>query len=280
MNTNNSVRLLLTMMACVAVAVTADAAGVAKAKETPKAATANKSESGSKALKDPTTGMEFVALKGGCFQMGDASAEAEPDQKPAHEVCVAAFNLGKYEVTRAQWEKVMGTNPVTDQCGLNCPVTNVSWEMVQEFIAKLNSLSGKKYRLPTEAEWEFAARSGGKNEKWAGVSDVSKLVDYAWFDQTSPEGMIRPSGKKKPNGLGLFDMSGSVHEWCQDWYDAGYYAASPKENPTGLATGKKRVVRGGSFGVGINQITTTFRGQDWPDVQDASNGFRLLLPAQ
>lgn len=277
----NTIRISLSLLLILACAgFVANAEAVEPPKQKTAAAATAKAPAKPKPLVDATTGMEFVLVKGGCYQMGDTFGDGEADQKPVHEVCVADFNLGKYEVTRAQWQKVMGANPATDECGPNCPVTFVSWEMTQEFIRKLNEKSGKQYRLPTEAEWEYAARSGGKNEKWPGVSDNTKLVDFAWFDQNSPESMIRPVGKKKPNGLALYDMGGSAHEWCQDWYDEGYYAVSPKDSPAGPATGKKRVVRGGSFGDSAGNVTTTARGKDSPDVLDASNGFRLLLPAK
>jgi len=229
---------------------------------------------------DPTTGMEFVAVKGGCYQMGDSSGDGRKFEKPVHEVCVADFNIGKYEVTQEQWEKVMGTSLQKNECGPNCPVTFVSWDMAQEFIRSLNNKSGKQYRLPTEAEWEYAARSGGKNEKWAGTSDEAKLADFAWYDRNSQENLIRTVGKKKPNGLGIYDMSGNAQELCLDWYDEGYYGVSSKDNPSGPASGKKRVVRGGSFGSTNEKVKTTARYRDNPDISESSTGFRLLLPAK
>lgn len=120
-------------------------------------------------FKDPTTGMEFVPVKGGCFQMGETVST------PVHEVCIGDFAIGKFETTQSQWKQIMGSNPSNfSSCGDTCPVENVSWNEVQEFIKKLNGLSAKQYRLPTEAEWEYAARSGGKKEKYAGTSVAKK----------------------------------------------------------------------------------------------------------
>ena len=225
---------------------------------------------------DPTTGMELILVKGGCYKMGDVLEEGEAREKPVHEVCVSDFYLGKYEVTQAQWEKVMGSNPASrKECGASCPVENISWDMAQEFISKLNSKGAAQYRLPTEAEWEYAARSGGKNEKWAGTSDEKAVLDYAWFDK-SADSSLRQVGKKKPNGLGLFDMSGSVVEWCQDFYDEAYYRASPKDNPLGPVTGVKRVLRGGTLEREANRMRTSYRHGDDPTVWDGSYGIRLM----
>jgi formylglycine-generating enzyme required for sulfatase activity len=188
--------------------------------------------------------LEFGFVKGGCYQMGDALGEGAADEKPAHEVCVTDFYLSIHEVTQHQWEQVMGNNPsFHKECGSDCPVDFVSWTDVQDFIAKVNATSGKKYRLPTEAEWEYAARSGGKQERWSGTNDGAALGDYAWFAKNA-EPVTYPVGLKKPNALGLHDMTGNILEWCQDWYDPSYYAASPKIDPQGPAAGSKRVMRG------------------------------------
>lgn len=184
--------------------------------------------------------IEMVFVKGGCYQMGN-------DGYYAHEVCADDFYMGKYEVTQGQWKAIMGNNPsYFKDCGDNCPVEQVSWNDIQEFINKLNSKTGKNYRLPTETEWEYAARSGGRNEKYAGTSNKSELKDYAWYDRNSGS-KTHPVGQKKPNGLGLYDMSGNVWEWVNDWYDSDYYKNSPKNNPTGPSNGKGKVRRGGSW---------------------------------
>ena len=199
-----------------------------------------------KVMEDPVTGMEFVFVKGGCFRMGDTFGDGFPAERPVHEVCVDDFWMGKYEVTQAQWERVMGNNPSDFKKGGNNPVETVNWDDAHSFIEKLSTVSKKRYRLPTEAEWEYAARSGGKAEKWAGTSEQKALGEFAWYDANS-EMQTHPVGQKKPNGLGLYDMSGNVSEWCKDWYDKEYYAKSPKDNPKGPEKGQYRVIRGGAW---------------------------------
>ncbi|HUV08617.1 MAG TPA: SUMF1/EgtB/PvdO family nonheme iron enzyme, partial [Spirochaetia bacterium] len=170
------------------------------------------------ALTDPIKAIDFVLIKGGCFQRGDTFGDGRADEKPVRTVCVDDFYIGKYEVTQSQWQSVMGNNPsFFKKCGEKCPVEQVSWNDIQEFITKLNTKTGKKYRLPTEAEWEYAARSGGRKEKYAGTSSDIELGKYAWYSANSG-GSIHPSGQKQPNGLGLYDMTGNAWEWCQDWY--------------------------------------------------------------
>ena len=214
-------------------------------------------------------GIEMVSVKGGCFEMGDIFGDGEDDEKPVHEVCVDDFYIGKYEVTQAQWQEVMGSNPAYFKGCDNCPVETIDWDEVQEFINKLNQKlapagikqgTGKRYRLPTDAEWEYAARSGGKKERFAGFSDESELSQYAnfcdnncefeWKVEGQNDGYknTSPVGSYKPNGLGLYDMSGNVWEWINDWYDENYYKISPKDNPKGASEGPFHVLRGGSWG--------------------------------
>lgn len=238
---------------------------------------ADKTDSSVTGKTDQTTGMNFVFVKGGCYNMGDVFGAGSSDEKPVHEVCVSDFYLGKYEVTQAQWEKVMGDNPSFDKkCGPDCPVGNVSWQKVQNFIRNLNSKSGNHYRLPTEAEWEYAARSGGKKEKWAGTSDEGNLKEFVWFNDNS--GIIQRVGLKKANGLGLHDMSGNIEEWCQDWYDEAYYVRSPKNDPYGADSGEKRALRGGSWNDSKDYVRVSARDSEEPANDEA--GFRLLLPAR
>ncbi len=201
--------------------------------------------------------MEMVFVKGGCFQMGDSFGDGALDEKPMHEVCVNDFYIGKYEVTQGQWKELMWNNPSYFAiCGDDCPVEFVSWKDVQEFIKRLNEKTtsivpinkgGAKglYRLPTEAEWEFACKSGGKKEKWAGANNEADLSSYAWFDINSG-GITHPVGKKKPNGLGIYDMSGNVWEWVQDVYSQEAYQYHMRENPVHISSGENRVKRGGS----------------------------------
>ncbi len=225
------------------------------------------------AFTDPTTGMEFISVKGGCYQMGDNS----DDDNPAHEVCVNDFYMGKYAVTQGQWKTITGTYPTYfSSCGDNCPVEQISWDDVQDFISKLNQRTGKRYRLPTEAEWEYAARSGGTNGKWAGTSSESQLGDYAWYGSNSG-GKVHPVGQKKPNGLGLYDMSGNIWEWVQDWYDKNYYRNSPRNNPTGPSSGTYRVLRGGSWSRNAMFTSVSVRSRIIPGCWLDYYGFRLAM---
>jgi sulfatase modifying factor 1 len=219
--------------------------------------------------------IEMIHVKGGCFQMGDVFGDGFDWEKPVHEVCVDDFYIGKYEVTQRQWMAVMGNNPsIFKYCGDDCPVENVSWDDVQDFINKLNEMTGGKYRLPTEAEWEYAARSGGKNEKYAGTSEPAELEDYAWFEDNSGK-KTHPVGKKKPNGLGIYDMSGNVWEWVKDHFNDKYYEKSPHKNPRGAETGSGRVDRGGGWGSDLRHVRTVYRGNDTSDVKGSGIGFRL-----
>jgi formylglycine-generating enzyme required for sulfatase activity len=232
-----------------------------------------------KTVSDPITGMQFVFVKGGCYQMGSDKYRISP-YKPVHQVCLSDFYMGKYEVTQSQWEKVMGNNPSEfKKCGPDCPVENVSWNDAHGFIKKLNTQSGKQYRLPTEAEWEYAASSGGKDEIWAGTSDKSALSRYAWYDTNSGKSTHKV-GLKKSNGLGLYDMSGNVMEWCQDWYNEAYYEDSPKDNPSGPDNGEKRVNRGGGWLFPDELSGIRPRYSDDSGDKSPTTGLRLLLPAQ
>ncbi|MDX2285871.1 MAG: SUMF1/EgtB/PvdO family nonheme iron enzyme [Bacteroidia bacterium] len=199
--------------------------------------------SGPDSYTDAWTG-RMIRIRGGSFQMGDASS-GQSDEQPVHRVTLSDFYLGETEVTQAQWRAVMGTNPSYFKDCDQCPVESVSWEEVQEFLRKLNAKTGKTYRLPTEAEWEYAAGGGAAGRtKWAGTDSESSLGNYAWYDANSG-GKTHPVKQKQPNALGLYDMSGNVWEWCQDWY--GSYGASDISNPAGPASGSVRVDRGGSW---------------------------------
>ena len=191
---------------------------------------------------DPTIGMEFVNVSGGCFQMGDNFGDGYGDEKPVHEACVNDFAIGKYEVTQGEYKRIMGNNPSAfSSCGDNCPVEKVSWNDAQDFIRKLNSQSGRSYRLPTEAEWEYAARSGGKREKYSGGDNVDAV---AWYSGNSGS-KTHPVGQKQANGLGIFDMSGNVWEWVSDWFAT--YSNGRQQDPQGPSSGSIRVHRGGSW---------------------------------
>ncbi|CAG1001223.1 Formylglycine-generating enzyme [Burkholderiales bacterium] len=164
--------------------------------------------------------LEFVRVPGGCFQMG--SDAGEKHERPVHKACVGDFELGKYEVTQGQWKAVMGTNPAYHaSCGDDCPVEMVSWNDAQEFITALNSRKIGVIRLPTEAEWEYACRDGGKDQVYAGKGDASSLDRLAWFKARDIK-ITHPVGRKEPNALGLYDMSGNVWEWVQDTFASPY----------------------------------------------------------
>ncbi|MBI5100477.1 MAG: SUMF1/EgtB/PvdO family nonheme iron enzyme [Nitrospirae bacterium] len=205
----------------------------------------------------------LVLVKGGCYRMGDTLRDVQSDEKPVHDVCVNDFYIGKFEVTQAQWEAVMGNNPsVNRDCGPDCPVENVNWDDVQAFIAKYNEKTGNKCRLPTEAEWEFSARGGGKKDNWAGTNEPGNLEQYAWFDRNS-EGKLHPVGQKKPNELGIYDMTGGVWEFVEDKYGEFFYTKSPKDNPQGPESGDARVVRGGSWRDSGEDMRNSYRGAVW-----------------
>ncbi len=228
------------------------------------------------AYTDTVTGMEFILVKGGCYQMGDGFGDGDAQEKPVHEVCLDDFYMGKYEVTQGQWQKVMANNPSHfKHCGEACPVESVSWSDAQSFIAELNGKSGQKYRLPTEAEWEYAARSGGKMDKWAGTSSESRIGDFAWYEANAEDRTHRV-GERKPNGLGIYDMTGNVWEWVQDWYDENYYKASPQENPKGPNDGTSRVLRGGCWLDQAKDTRSSFRFFFSPGKWFKSVGIRLV----
>jgi formylglycine-generating enzyme required for sulfatase activity len=220
--------------------------------------------------------LEFVPIKGGCFDMGDIFGDGSGDERPVHRVCVDDYAVGKFEVTQAQWEAVMGSNPSTfPQCGSNCPVESVSWNAVQEFITNLNALTNGNYRLPTEAEWEYAARSGGRREKFSGTSKEAELADYAWFVGNS-DSQPHPVGQKKPNGLGIYDMSGNVWEWVEDVYSDAAYRSHSQDNPVLMEGGSNRVNRGGSWSFEARSLRTYLRSYVYPGIANYYVGFRLV----
>lgn len=243
----------------------------------------------------------MVTIQGGSFDMG-ANDEAD-DRKPAHTVKLKDYYMSAYEVTQLQWRTIMGTNPSSYDCD-ECPVQNVSWDDVQTFIEKLNTRTGKHYRLPTEAEWEYAARGGVKEElvkKYPGVarggvnefmiSDHGRRVpdkmetgkrysgqklagEVAWYVRNS-EDHVHPVGFKKPNILGLYDMSGNVEEWCSDFYATSYGSKNTVENPKGPNSGNSHVVRGGGYNSELPQVVVTWRAAYVPKTKSLSLGFRL-----
>jgi formylglycine-generating enzyme required for sulfatase activity len=217
--------------------------------------------------------IEILAIKGGTFLMGSPANEVgRDDSETQHQVSVSNFYIGKYEVTQAQWKAIMGNNPSRFK-GDDLPIENVSWNDVQEFLQKLNEKTGKSFRLPTEAEWEYAARGGtrSRNYFYAGGNTLNKM---AWFMDNSNK-TTHSVGSKQPNELGIYDMSGNVWEWCNDWYSKDYYSKSPQSNPTGTASGSGRVRRGGSWGLVDSGCHVAFRSYDTPGSHNYFIGFRL-----
>ncbi|MEI6206879.1 MAG: caspase family protein [Desulfuromonadales bacterium] len=211
---------------------------------------------------EPTTGMEFVSVPAGCFTAN------------GKQTCIDAFRIGTYEVTQGQYRRIMGSNPSSfSSCGDDCPVEQVSWDDAQSFISRLNSQTDKQFRLPTEAEWEYACRSGGKNEEYCGGNDVGAV---AWYSKNSDIKTHRV-GQKQPNGLGIYDMSGNVREWVQDWF--GTYPSSDN-NPIGASSGSNRVSRGGSWSYSAEYARAAYRYADSPDYRYFILGFRLASPVQ
>jgi formylglycine-generating enzyme required for sulfatase activity len=226
-------------------------------------------------------GMEFVLIPAGTFMMGspDSDAEASDMEKPAHRVTISQpFYLGKYLVTQGQWEAVMGkeNNPSQFKGDANRPVEHVSWEDVQQFIDMLNTREGgTQYRLPTEAEWEYACRAGSQTAYSFG-DDPRQLDTYGWY-QGNSERHTHPVRQKRPNAWGLYDMHGNVYEWVQDWY--GGYAAEPVTDPQGPASGSDRVLRSGSWNDNARYCRAASRVYDASCSRNEFFGFRLLRTA-
>ena len=222
---------------------------------------------------DPFAANMMVFVKGGTFTMG-CTSEQDSDctdwEQPMHQVTLDSFYIGKYEVTQAQWKLVMnGDNPAKFK-GDNLPVENVSWYDVQAFLNRLNEMSGEDYRLPTEAEWEYAARGGAQSRdyKYSG-SNVADEVAWYGTDET------RPVGIKIANELGIHDMSGNVWEWASDWFDMGY-SADPQTNPVGPSDGTNRVLRGGQWNGNARNVRVTMRNGGLPNFRYDTIGFRVV----
>ena len=222
--------------------------------------------------------IEMVKVEAGSFDMG-ATPEMRSlqypydDEKPDHRVTLTKnYYIGKYEVTQALWQVVMGNNPSRFK-GDDLPVERVSWKRCQDFISKLNSLTGKRFRLPTEAEWEYAARGGNKSRGYR-YSGSNTLDDVAWYGDNSGS-KTHAVGTKQPNELGIYDMSGNVSEWCQDW--RGSYSSSPQTNPTDAVSGSYRVDRGGSWLYSAWFSRSSSRGGRTPGGRDGDLGLRLVL---
>ena len=218
---------------------------------------------------------EMVRVEGGTFRMGataEQEDEANSDEMPVHSVTLSSYYIGKTEVTQALWQAVMGSNPSYFK-GSALPVESVSWDDCQEFIQKLNRLTGRNFRLPTEAEWEFACR-GGNNSRGYKYSGSNVIDNVAWYWDNSG-GKTHPVGTKAPNELGIYDMSGNVWEWCSDWY--ADYTSYSQTDPTGPRRGSNRVSRGGSWGNDARNCRSSIRGDDDPMSRGGGLGLRLAL---
>jgi len=255
--------------------------------------------------KDHFFGMEFVYVQGGCYQMGDTFGDGFPSEQPVHEVCVNDFALAKYDVTVGEFRKfTVATGYKTEAeeeggCGVfngskwvwdasknwrnpgfnqddSQPVVCVSRNDAEAFINRFSEVSGMYYRLPTEAEWEYAARSGGKKEKYAGGNDINAVAWYYYNGGLSTHRV----GTKQSNGLGLYDMCGNVLQWVQDWYDENYYRDSLRSNPQGPRSGHERVLRGSAWSDEPAYVRATRRSRKPPSHRGSLLGFRLAFSAR
>ena len=215
--------------------------------------------------------IEMVYVQGGTFDMG--SNNGDDDEKPVHQVTLGDYYIGKYEVTQAQWKAVMGhSNNPSHFKGDNLPVENVSWNDAKMFISRLNRKTGKRYSLPTEAEWEYAARGGNKSE---GMEYSGGGIDYVGWYEGNSNSKTHPVGEKWENELGIYDMSGNVWEWCSDWY--GSYSSSSQTDPKGPSSGSNRVNRGGCWYGSASYCRVANRDSDSPGYRLINLGFRLSL---
>ena len=202
--------------------------------------------------------------------------DAKENGKPTHAVTLSTFYIGKYEVTQSLWKEVMGNNPSNFKGCDECPVEQISWEQIQTFLGKLYELTGKHYRLPTEAEWEYAAMGGNKSKGYK-YSGSDNLDEVAWY-LNNADNKTHPVGQKKPNELGIYDMTGNVWELCSDWFDSNYYKNSPANNPSNNKKTFHKVVRGGSWRSAEDRCHTKARFRDIRDHFGKGNGgLRLAL---
>jgi formylglycine-generating enzyme required for sulfatase activity len=229
-------------------------------------------------------GIRFVKIEAGCFDMGqdkktdlsDKDKQTTANELPLHKVCISKpFYIGESEITQKQWEDVMGNNPSKFK-GKYRPVERVTWNDTQDFIEKLNDHEkGAFYRLPTEAEWEYAARAGTQTVYSFG-NDAKNLQDYGWFGNEGYGGDSHEVGQKKANPWGLVDVHGNVWEWVQDWYDPAYYQHSLESDPKGAETAQYKVYRGGSWVAKQSNLRSAVRYSGLPTTRSGDIGFRLV----
>jgi formylglycine-generating enzyme required for sulfatase activity len=234
---------------------------------------------------------EMIFIEGGTFIMGctnEQGGDCEDIEKPTHNETLPSFYMGKYEVTQRLWRAVMGAdlNQSYNSGCEDCPAEQLSWSDTQEFISKLNTLTGSIFRLPAEAEWEYAAR-GGKRSKGYKYSGGNNIDEVAWYidnyrkNKYGKRGTTHPAGMKKPNELGLYDMSGNVWEWCNGWYAKEYYHNGKRVNPDWPFPGTprffRRIIRGGSWGGIAKGCRVSYIDYDTENYSDEYGGFRLVL---
>lgn len=244
---------------------------------------------------EPRVGMEFVAVPGGCFIMGDTHGDGQGDEKPLHEVCVNGFLAGKYEVTNAQYRQFRpghssGSYEGNDLNGDNQPVTGVTWHDAVAYAQWLSKGSDRTFRLPVEAEWEYAARGGTKGRNYWGddpdaacknANGADRSAASQWKDWTTTEcsdsyKVSAPVGRFQPNVYGVHDIMGNAWEWTKDWYDAEYYFDSPRNNPQGPTSGKLKIPRGGGWMNASECVRVADRNGFSPDFSILFLGFRLV----
>jgi len=247
-------------------------------------------------------GNDFAAVPGGCFSMGNGFSDGYHLEKPVHEVCLDSYFIARFDVTVGDFRRFVAATGYRSEAELGdgCyvydggswrkdaaanwrspgfrqddrhPVVCVSWNDAVAYAKWLSGVEKRGYRLPTEAQWEYAARGGGRIERYAGGDEVEAV---AWYSANSG-GSTHPAGQKKGNALGLYDMSGNVWQWTADWYGEGYYRESPKNNPEGAVTGTKRVFRGGSWFYDARGVRASYRDFAVPSYRSSYLGFRLML---
>ena len=233
--------------------------------------------------KDLTQGIigNMLFIPSGSFLMG--SNNGEMDERPVHNVLIDSFYMGEYEITQKEWYEVMETKPWENlkyaKSGDKYPVVNVSWYDVKDFIEKLNNLTRKNFRLPTEAEWEYACRAGSSSKFFHGSLKYG-LSNFAWYYDNAfkkDEMYGHEKGKKAPNKWGLYDMLGNVYEWCSDWYGNDYYNKSPVNNPKGPRYGSHKVIRGGDWSRTDYFLRVSSRRYYSPHSKDSFIGFRIVM---
>ena len=228
---------------------------------------------------EPITGMEFVWVPGGCYEMGcgEWAGDRETGDLPVYNVCVDGFWIGKYEVTQSQWTAIMGNNPSYFQINDNYPVEQVTWEDVQSFVDTISSMNSYEFefRLPNEAEWEYACRGGGLDEMYAGGNDVDSVAWYTKYEYE--DNQSHQVGLKHPNNLGLYDMSGNVMEYVQYWYAGDIFIYHGQENPMYTDNGSSRIMRGGSWMNDAQRVRCVSRSIVIPGYTNTSyQGFRVI----